>query len=264
MMDISSYLKRLNLLQKISIDSSYLSALHQAHFFSVPFENLSMKDNVTGLLSCDAVADKIIFNNRGGICFEFSVLLKEIFDHIGFMYQIRLARVLVPFMTPATHQLFIITIGQEKWIFDVGFGAKGPRAPLLLTDGYIHDHAFLSSRVSCHPEDGWIVSVKENSKSDAIWEDIYSFQDVSVYPPDINMAYFYTLFSPESLLNTNRVASLPTENGRISIRNNIFTEVSGAYTSSVEITDREEMSQLLSARFGISISPENLPDVRSQ
>ncbi|MGD8165376.1 arylamine N-acetyltransferase family protein [Pantoea sp. FN0307] len=264
MKDIFGYLKRLNLLEKPRRDSSFLSALHRAHFFSVPFENFSMRDNASGDLARDVIVDKIIFNNRGGICFEFSVLLKEMFDHIGFMYQTRLARVLIPFMTPATHQLFIVTVDQEPWIFDVGFGAKGPRAPLLLTDGYIHEHPFLSSRVSSHPELGWVVSVKENSKNDAVWENIYSFHDVATYPADINMAYFYTLFSSESLLNTNRVASLPTENGRISIRNNTFTEVNGLSTSSKEITDREEMAQLLSTRFGIRIAPEKLTDARSQ
>ncbi len=162
-------------------------------------------------------------------------------------------------MTPATHQLFIVSVNKERWIFDVGFGAKGPRAPLMLSEGYIHEHIFLSSRVTRHSEYGWVVSVKENSKPDAVWEAIYSFHDTATFTPDINMAYFYTLHSPQSLLNTNRVASLPTENGRISIRNNTFTEVNGFSSSSFEITDRHALSQLLSDRFGIDISPENIP-----
>lgn len=264
MKDVLNFINRMNLKSNPVPDSRYLAALHKAHFFSVPFENFSMKDNVTGQLSYDEIANKIIINNRGGICFEFSVLLQRLFDYVGYTYCSRLARVLVPCMTPATHQLFIVSVNEERWIFDVGFGAKGPRAPLLLTQGYTHEHSFLSSRVTKHAEHGWVVSVKENSKPDAVWEDIYSFHDTATFAPDINMAYFYTLHSPQSLLNTNQVASLPTENGRISIRNNTFTEVDGFSSSSFEITDRYALSALLSDRFGIEIAPEHFPAERNQ
>ncbi|EKT57180.1 hypothetical protein OOA_14980 [Providencia burhodogranariea DSM 19968] len=65
------------------------------------------------------------------------------------------------------------------------------------------------------------------------------------------MAYFYTLYSPNSLLNTNEVASLPTEEGRISIGNNRLTEVKGQSITIKEILSEEEMSNLLFSRFGI-------------
>ncbi|TPG56774.1 arylamine N-acetyltransferase family protein [Ewingella americana] len=260
MRDISLFFNRLNFKEKYAKDIHYLVALHKAHFYSVPFENFTMKDNGAGELSYDDIAHKVIFSNRGGICFEFMVLLEKLFDHLGYVHCSRLAKVLIPFMTPATHQLSIVSINEERWIFDVGFGAKGPRAPLLLIDGYIHEHIFLSSKVTRNSVHGWVVSVKENSKPNAVWEDIYSFHDTATFQPDINMAYFYTLHSPQSLLNTNQVASLPTENGRISIRNNTFTEVNGFSSLSVEIADKQALSQLLSERFGIALSPENIPE----
>lgn len=261
---ISLFSNRINLKENPTPDYRYLAALHKAHFFSVPFENFTMKDGFTSQLSYDYIANKIILNRRGGICFEFSVLLQTLFEHVGYEYCSRLARVHIPFMTPATHQLCIVSVNEERWIFDVGFGAKGPRAPLLLTEGYTHEHSFLSSRVTKHAEQGWVVSVKENSKPDAVWEDIYSFHDTATFTPDINMAYFYTLHSPQSLLNTNQVASLPTENGRISIRNNTFTEVDGFSSSSFEINDKYALSALLSDRFGIEIAPEHFPAERNQ
>jgi N-hydroxyarylamine O-acetyltransferase len=77
------------------------------------------------------------------------------------------------------------------------------------------------------------------------------------------MAHFYTLFSPESLLKNYRVASLPTDNGRISIRNNTFTEVCGLTSTSYEIADKEELLLLLSSRFGINISADNVTYTRN-
>lgn len=252
------YSERLGLSHGPSADIGYLTELHKAHFYSVPFENLSMIDRASSYLSYAAIADDIVGNKRGGICFEYSVLLEPLLEHVGFSYRIRLARLFTPVLTPATHQLFIISTGKKQWIFDVGFGAKGPRAPLLLQDGYEHSHSFLSSRVRKSLTHGWIVSVKENSKPEAVWEDIYAFHDIEVTEPDINMAYFYTLHSPDSLLKTNKVASLPTENGRISIRNKVFTEVEGLCSSSIDINSSEELSLLLSTRFGINIAPQKL------
>ncbi len=65
MKDISRFLKKLNLQDNLVPDNRYLAALHKAHFFSVPFENFTMKDNVADQLSYDDIANKIIMNNRG-------------------------------------------------------------------------------------------------------------------------------------------------------------------------------------------------------
>ena len=252
--DIDKYLNRLNLKEKPEGTLRFLSLLHHAHFFNVPFENCSITDTAHVSLNPAEIFTKIVLNNCGGICFEFSVLLQELFDYVGFSYEARLARVLIPHVTPATHQLFIVSIGTERWLFDVGFGAKGPRSLLLMTDGYVHCDPFLSTRITEDAVHGWIVSVKENSKPEALWEDIYSFHDVMVFPTDISMAFFYTLNSNESLLKRNNVASLPRENGRISIRNNTFTEVNGFESISVELPDDAEKSRILNTRFGISAS----------
>lgn len=264
MKDIDKYLKRLNLKERPVKSYDFLSALHHAHFFNVPFENFSVNDTSDVGLSRDEIFTKIVLNNKGGICFEFSVLLQELFYHVGFSYEVRLARLLIPHTTPATHQLFILNVGNERWLFDVGFGAKGPRTLLLMADGYVHNDPFLSARITEDVVQGWIVSVKENNKLDAVWEDIYSFHDVATFPADISMAYFYTLNSPESLLNTNNVASLPKENGRISIRNDIFTEVNGFDSMSVEMSDDEEASRVLKMRFGVSLTPEMISHARKK
>lgn len=250
---IHHYLKRLNIDLPLVANYKFLSKFHHAHFYSIPFENIEMKKSTFKLLSYQNIANRIIFNKRGGICFDFFILIKSFFEHIGYSYSVRLARLLTPLITPTTHLLFIVTIDETKWIFDIGYGAKGPRSPLMLIDGYVHEHSFLSSKVNWHSEFGWIVSIKENSQHDAIWENIYAFHDIEALEPDISMAHFYTINSSESLLNTNIVASLPKENGRISIRNNVFTEVRGYLSSSFQIANKRELSDLLLENFGIEI-----------
>lgn len=258
MKDILRLSTRLGILSPPTSDLNYLSELHHSHFYSIPFENLSMHENARLGLNHSVISEAIIENRRGGICFEFSTLIDPIFDQTGFIYRTRLARLLIPAIMPATHQIYIISIDKQDWLFDVGFGAKGPRGLLLLRDGFEHNHPFLSSRISKSAKWGWVISVKENTKLDSIWEDAYAFHDIETTASDIEMAHFYTLHSPKSLLNTNKVASLPTEEGRISIRNNTFTEVRGHLIEVKEITCREDMSNLLRTRFDIEIDPEKL------
>ncbi|AXH63248.1 arylamine N-acetyltransferase [Providencia huaxiensis] len=251
--DVNEYLRRVKVSPSKLSKLEFLFRLHHAHFYSIPFENIDMKRNALESISTQDVMKRIIYSNRGGMCFELSILIKFVFKHFGYNYGIRLGRVLTPKITPATHQFFIVNIDGDKWIFDVGYGAKGPRSLLKLSDGYLHEHPFLSSRVERHNEHGWIVSIKENSQPNANWENIYSFHDIEVLKQDVEMAYFYILHSSNSLLNKNVVVSLPKEMGRISIRNNVFTEVKGHCASNINITNKHMMSDLLFERFGIDI-----------
>lgn len=248
---IQSYINRLALPYPPKVSLIYLSQLHYSHFHTIPFENFNMKENAQHRSIYSVIKKAIFEHKRGGICFEFAALIVPFFEKVGFIYRFRLARLFLPTMTPATHQIYIISIEGQDWVFDVGFGAKGPRGLLLLKDGFEHRHPFLSSRISKSEIYGWVVSIKENSKPDADWENIYAFHDIETTAKDIEMAYFYTLYSPNSLLNTNKVASIPTEEGRISIRNNRLTEVKGQSITIKKISSEEEMSNLLFSRFGI-------------
>ncbi|MBI6547547.1 arylamine N-acetyltransferase family protein [Xenorhabdus lircayensis] len=248
-----SYLKRLNITLPVSKKKDGMFCLHRSHFYNIPFENFSMHRNQSFMLDKNSFWKHIIENNRGGICFELCSLLIPVLEHLEIEYRTCLARVHLPVRTPKTHQIIIITINSENWLFDIGFGAKGPRAPILLKDGYIHEHTFLNTKINKIDKEGWTISVMEKSNRNCEWEKIYSFHDIPATYEDIDMAYFYTLNSPNSLLNTNKVISIPKEDGRISIRNNSFTEVIGDRSQTIEIKDAEMMERILSDKFNIFV-----------
>ena len=251
--NMQKYFERMNACSSISLDREGLFKLHEAHFYNIPFENFEMSTNKKFGLDHDYIFDRVITQRKGGICYETCLLMALAFDEIGFKYRKRLARVHAPVLTPATHQVFIVELDSENWLFDVGFGAKGPRAPLLLQNGYLYKCPFHSTKITADKNYGWIVSVKENIKPDAEWELIYSFYDLFTTNEDIEMSYYYTVNSNKSLLNTNKVISLPIENGRISIRNKTYTEVQHNQFFTRELESDMEVQHLIRDKFGIDI-----------
>ncbi|OXX51476.1 hypothetical protein B9J80_13980 [Vibrio sp. V12_P9A6T4] len=250
---IDKYLKRIGLVKYIDKSLESIKQLHGAHFYNVPFENLEMRSVEGSKLELNYVYDRIVENKKGGLCFEFCLLLEEVFKHYGVSHSPRLARIHQPSLTGCTHQLFVLDIDNEKFIFDVGFGAKGPRSVLKLEDGYIFEHEFNSSKVIYDEEFGWCVLSRELPNKD--WELLYSFSDTKSRVEDIEISYFYIKNSPDSLLNKNRVISVPLPRGRKSIRNYTMTIVTNDEVKTTEL-DENNIIDEIKREFGLDVTFE--------
>lgn len=104
---------------------------------------------------------------RGGYCFEVNGLLLDALTNLGFQAEPKLARVHLG-DTPSgrSHQVTLVTIDEERWIVDVGFGSHTPRAPIkvvvdveqhadfqLFRFVEVEDYGYLLQRRN---EDGWM------------------------------------------------------------------------------------------------------------
>ncbi|MER8031639.1 arylamine N-acetyltransferase [Streptomyces bauhiniae] len=258
---IDEYTDRIGFRAPLEPTVECLRLLHEAHLYHVPFENFSMHANAERGLDVEALHPAIVDRRRGGICFETGRMAQWLFDACGFHYEIRLAGVATPSRTPATHQVFVVTVDGERWLFDIGFGARGPRGLLRLADGEETAHPALSSRVRLERGTGapvWTVSVREHAVNAAQWQDIYSFVDHPVDDVDLDMAHFYTTMSPHSLLNRHKVASIPTPTGRVSVRDRHLTIVQAGTSTTTPIHDDAELQDLLARYFGLAVPQQDL------
>jgi N-hydroxyarylamine O-acetyltransferase len=238
-----------------------LRRLHSAHLYTVPFENFSMRGNAERGLAEDVCRTAIVENRRGGICHETGLLMQVFLDACGFDHELRLGSVAGPNRTPATHQVFVVTLDGERWLFDIGYGAMGPRGPVPLEDGAELAHPALTTRVeldSGAPVRRWRVSVREHAVGATGWKPIYSFVDAPVGPIDLDMAHFYTVHSPNSPLTRHKVASIPTPAGRVSVRDDQLTIVGDGTSRTTRITDRAQLRDLLGTHFGLVVPEPDL------
>ncbi|WP_073917190.1 arylamine N-acetyltransferase family protein [Streptomyces sp. CB00455] len=261
---ITGYAGRIGLQVPLEPTVECLRQLHEAHLYNVPFENFSMHGNAERGLSEEALGEAIVERRRGGICFETGRMMQSLFDACGFDYEIRLASCVNPTtqgLGPATHQVFVVTIGAERLLFDIGYGAQGPRGPVPLADGERVEHPALSCRVGLDSTGAapvWTVAIMEHAANATEWRDIYRFVDAPVGEADLEMAHFYTTASPNSLLNKHKVASIPTPAGRVSVRDGHVTVVRDGSSNTTPVEDEAQLQDVLARHFGLTVP---LPDL---
>jgi len=119
----------------LDLSPATLNALHLAHLYAVPFENLDI--HLRRQLSLDQAAlfDKVVTRRRGGFCYELNGLFCALLRELGFrvtMLSAEVARQSGGF-SPAFDHLALLVDLDEPWLADVGFG-NGFRLPLRLNE----------------------------------------------------------------------------------------------------------------------------------
>lgn len=245
---LDAYLQRVGLSRAPAVDAAGLAALHRAQFFSIPFENFDVLSGRGVDLDPDAVFDKLTTRRRGGYCFELNGLMLRVLRTLGFDARPLLARVhLTKPPSGRTHQLNLVPLDGEGWIMDVGFGAGGPRAPLLFQEG-VTDCGSASFELSRRKPWGWMLLTLDTGE----WKSSYSFDTGHVTAEDIEIGNHYTSTSPKTHFTQLATASLPTPEGRISLRDLDLTEVDASGERTRKI-DPESYLEFIQSTFGIKL-----------
>jgi N-hydroxyarylamine O-acetyltransferase len=247
------YADRVGLAATPRPDETGLHDLHRAQFHAIPFENLDIQLGREIGLSPAELCTKLVRRRRGGYCFELNGLLLLALRHLGFTARPLLARVhLHGPPTGRTHQLNAVTLGDRTWLLDAGFGAGGPRRPMLLEDGWEATGDFWGYRLERRAPWGWLMS----SREDGAWRESYSFDLGHVEPGDIAVANYYTSHAPDVHFTRLRVVSRPTADGRISLRNQLRTRLFGGETLIDEIPPGPPTLAYLADEFGIVLDAD--------
>ncbi len=113
-----------------------LRAIHLRHPQSIPFENLNPLLGRPVRLDAQSLQKKLVFDGRGGYCFEQNLLLSHALKGLGFRVVELAARVLwnTPegVVRPRSHMLLLVHLEDGAYIADVGFGGLTLTAPLRL------------------------------------------------------------------------------------------------------------------------------------
>ncbi|MCY7362316.1 MAG: arylamine N-acetyltransferase, partial [Ignavibacteria bacterium] len=123
-MNIDKYLERINYKGKTSPNLDNFKSIHRQHLYNIPFENLDIWNKVEIKLDIDNLEKKIIYNNRGGYCYELNGLFYHLLKEIGYNVKMISARVSNDKneFGPEFDHLALITELDELWLTDVGFG----------------------------------------------------------------------------------------------------------------------------------------------
>ena len=135
--DLNAYFQRIGYSGECSPTLEALQAIHQHHAQAIAFENLNSFLKQPVLLDATSLQQKLIYEGRGGYCFEQNLLFRSALSAVGFQVTNLAARVLWNLpkgtITPRAHMLLQVNIDAQKYIADVGFGGLTLSAPLSLT-----------------------------------------------------------------------------------------------------------------------------------
>jgi N-hydroxyarylamine O-acetyltransferase len=248
-MNIDAYLKRIDYSGSLEPTAETLRALQVAHLKTVPFENLSIHAKEPIVLEENALFAKIVERRRGGYCYEANGLFAALLRALGFdvaMLAAGVAKKEGGFGPQFDHMTLIVTLA-ERWLSDVGFGDSFVE-PLLLDSS---EEQLQGSRSFRIVDDGdHLILMRRNEGSD--WQPQYRFTLQPYTFADYEETSMWHQTSPDSHFTQNRICSLATDDGRVTLTGMRLITTSGPQQLREERTlTEEEYDRILHDQFGI-------------
>ncbi len=252
-MNINKYLQRINYQGSLTPTITTLKKLHHSHMLSVPFENLSIHWHEPILLNEDALYDKIVRRQRGGFCYELNGLFAALCRNLGFDIVKISAQVSNgdgSYSPEFDHMALLVTL-EDRWLVDVGFGDSF-REPLLLDSK--EGQKQYGRNYKIHSDDDTFTMSQQKSGEEWIAQYRFTLRPYQ-FADYVPRCHFHQT-SPDSHFQQSKVCSLATENGRLTLSDNLLisTTFAGKREES-ELPNEEIYLQALATQFGITPTP---------
>jgi N-hydroxyarylamine O-acetyltransferase len=254
-MDIETYLGRIGFDRPVKPDVETFFGLHRTHLLSVPFENLDIHLGKPIQLAEQALWDKIVIHGRGGFCYELNGMFAWLLRQIGYKVTYLNGRVYNEEGKRGRefdHLTLLVRIPNEEadWLADVGFGDSFFE-PLRLD--YRGEQAQGSRAFRLETVKDGIDLLRRDY--DGEWGRQYFFDlQARSFPTDYEESCKYHQTSPKSSFTQERVISLATPDGRISLDNNNLTVTANGKRVKRQLNGETEFKELLLRYFGIELN----------
>jgi len=233
-MDVQPYLRRIDYQGSLTPGIDLLRSIHRAHLFTVPFENLDI--HLGREIVCDESRSlrKIVSERRGGFCYELNGAFAALLRALGFrvtLLSCRVARQDESYGPEFDHLTLRVDL-EEPWLADVGFG-ECFLEPLRLESRSEHEQSGrvyrLTSRVTSPPSTDAVFGLEV--MAEGRWKKEYAFTLQPRELSDFAGMCHYHQTSPESHFTRNRICSMATAEGRVTLSENMSGESSDRKSS---------------------------------
>jgi N-hydroxyarylamine O-acetyltransferase len=217
--DLDAYFERIGYSSERAPTLQTLKNIHLGHATSIAFENLTPLLPQPVSLDLDSLQRKLIYEGRGGYCFEQNALFRDVLTALGFRVTNLAARVLwnIPkgTITPRSHMVLRVDLDDGSYIADVGFGGLTLTAPLMLKPDIEQSTPHEPFRLI---EAGQTYQVQAHIGQE--WKSLYQFDLQEQEIPDYEVSNWYVSTHPNSLFTTSLIVARPDTNCRYAMRNN--------------------------------------------
>ncbi|MGK5638856.1 arylamine N-acetyltransferase family protein [Streptomyces sp. URMC 126] len=242
---VTAYLDRISAPRPAGATLEGLRRLQERHLLSVPFENLGYHLGEDVHMD-ERVLDKVVGRRRGGGCYEVNPALALLLGSLGYQASIMPGRVWIrgELTPPLCHLALKVRAEGHDVLVDVGFG-RNSRFPLSLeTDAEQTD-----------PHGRFRVRRADDGGTDVLLDGsaLYRVYDVPCTVADFGPTLWWYRTAPDSPFLQNLFCSMPTETGRVTLKEDQFTLVDGDRREKRRITDPQELLETYEKWFGIKL-----------
>ena len=249
-MNASVYLERIGLSgAALNVDAESLRMLQRSHLLAVPFENLDIHWKRPIIIDTAKFYDKIVGEKRGGFCYELNGLFNELLRSVGFTTGIVSARVFngTAHGPEYDHAAIIVTIGENEYLADVGFGDFTAEPLRFLLDEEQQDKTgtFVIRRF----DDEYLEVAKRDGDG---WKSEYIFRDIARNLSEFTEMCDFQQYSPASHFTKGKLCSLMTTDGRKTLTEKSFIVTAAGEKTEEPIDSDDKFAELLQREFGIA------------
>jgi N-hydroxyarylamine O-acetyltransferase len=248
-MDVETYLERIGLNSRPARpDSETLRLLQRLHILAVPFENLDIHWLRPITIDIGRFYRKIVVEKRGGFCYELNGLFNEILKALGYTTRLVSARVFdgTDYGPEYDHSAIIVTIGEEQFLADVGFG-DFTAEPLRFVLDEVQVDATGEFSIRKFDDDAFEVAKRDNDG----WRSQYIFKDIARELSEFAEMCRYQQTSPDSHFTKGKVCSILTETGRKTLTDTNYILTSDGKRHETPVAGSDDFAEILEREFGI-------------
>jgi N-hydroxyarylamine O-acetyltransferase len=250
-LDVARYLERIGYAGSQEPTLETLRGLHEAHYRTVPFENLDIALGRPIVIDKAAFYAKIVERRRGGFCYELNGLFAALLRALGFRVTLLSAGVNSRrrdvFGSEFDHLTLRVDLA-EPWLADIGFGECFVHPLRLDERGEQRDPGGIY-RIA--ERDSW--HILESQNGDGHWQSEYRFTLTPRALPDFAEMCHYQQTSPDSGFTKHRTCSLPTPNGRVTVSDNRLIVTTNGVREETELPDEAARAAALREWFGVVV-----------
>lgn len=255
-MDVAAYMRRIGYAGPQTPSAETLRGLHLAHTMAIPFENLDIHLGRPISLEPSQLYDKVVGARRGGYCFELNGLFGWLLDSLGFAVDHLAARVLLgdTIVRPRSHRVLLVTLSDQRWLADVGFGGNGLMAPIAVSPGQVDVQGMERFR---------LIQIAEHEYRlewglDDRWQGLYRFGLEPQFPVDYIHANYFLSHSPDSIFTRTHICTKPTPEGRLVLQDRRFKVRAHGRTRVETVEQVDNYRSILEEQFGLYLSEDDL------
>ncbi|MBK8084954.1 MAG: arylamine N-acetyltransferase [Devosia sp.] len=249
--NIDAYFERIGFAGSIAPTLETLSQLCALHTAAIPYENLDPVIGAPVRLELANLQQKLLFDGRGGYCFEHNLLFKAVLETLDFEVRVHPSRVIwgheEDAEPPLRHIVLTVEVAGVSYLVDAGFGGQTPTAPLRMRSGLEQETPLERFRLN---EQGgtWTLQIEIGEG----WHTLYDFS-LSACEMD-QIIRMNEAASSSGFLVDNLLVARAEKARRLALFNRRYnTHVPGEPSIERTVGSAAELRDLLCGPFGLQL-----------